>query len=130
MGIAAGTGFAAGAAAPFVATSMAGSMALGAAANVVQYTVEHVVNHEQMSVTGVALSAAAGAAGGAIGGAVERGVGLKFAEDSPWLDQGIAKALNNIDAVQANTTGSNLARNGLGGFVSSITGGGSNSNQK
>ncbi|WP_144392317.1 RHS repeat-associated core domain-containing protein [Pleionea sediminis] len=121
VAIAAGTGFVAGAAAPFVATSYAGAMALGATANVAQYAATQLSNGDPISAGGALINAGtAGALGGAVGGPVSRYSGLRWAENSPWLDSGVARSINNSLDVGANSGASNLARNLGAGVTSNI----------
>jgi RHS repeat-associated protein len=120
VGIAAGVGFVAGVAAPYTAATWVGAALTGGVANVSQYGLTQATHGEQITATGAALSAVTGGVGGAVGGAVARSTGIRFSETSPWLDQNLARSLNQAADISANTAFGNVGRNVLGSTLGSI----------
>jgi len=66
------------------------------------------------------LNGATGIVGGAIGGTVGRAGGLRFAENSPWLNSQVAGQLNNNLDITLNTLSSAISRNVIGATTSSL----------
>jgi hypothetical protein len=117
-GIATGTGFVAGAAAPFAATSYVGAALLGGLANLTQTVLTNRAEHKCTTTNQALWSLGTGLAGGALGGPVN-GASV-YNEASPWLDQGIAKTLNQQATAQELFGLGNLGRSGAAGFIANF----------
>jgi RHS repeat-associated protein len=118
VGIATGVGAVAGALAPFAATGIMAA-GLGGAANAVQYGLTQWSNGKQITGQGMAWNALTGAGGGLIGGGFSR-AGLRWDEASPWLEKGVARAMNDSNDIALNTGASNLLRNAAGGMYGNL----------
>lgn len=114
VGIATGVGAVAGALAPFAATGVMAA-GLGGASNVVQYGLTQWSNGNAITGQGMAWNALTGAGGGLIGGGFTR-AGLRWDEASPWLDKGVARAMNDSNDLALNAGTSALLRNAAGGM--------------
>ena len=118
LGVATGTGFVAGMAAPIVASSFVGSALLGAGANMLQTALTNAVKKECNSPGDYLTSGLAGLIGGGISGPITKVTGIQFATNSPWLDQAIARSLNNQAMIKLNAGLTNIIRNILGSSFS------------
>lgn len=123
VGIAAGTGFAAGAAAPYVATTYLGAAALGGTANLAQYSATQVSNSQALTTSGAVASVASGIVGGVVAGPVTRGSVLPFNERSIHFPRGSARDLNNQTDIAANIATANVLRSTAAAVISNADSG-------
>lgn len=65
------------------------------------------------------MSALSGAIAGRLAGPIN--LGGRFNPASPWLDNGLARTLNEVAAIEVNIAFSNLMRNVVAGTVSNIS---------
>lgn len=119
VGVATLVGGVTGALAPFYGTTLYGAAALGAYGNLVQYTGTQMVNGDSLSLGGMGWSLGTGAVGGAIGGKFVA-PGTRFNPSSPFLDRGLARALNDSHNLSKLLAPSNLVRNFGGAAPGSV----------
>ncbi len=115
VGIAAGTGFVAGALAPILGTTLAGAGGLGAGTNLLNYGLTQASNGAQVTGAGAATSAVLGLAAGVLGGAYRPQ--MPFAVPSA---PAISQALNAEATLAAQVSAANLSKGMLGSTGSSL----------
>jgi len=120
VGIAAGVGFTVGVAAPYTAATWLGATATGSVANIAQYGITQAANGQSFNTNDALLNGATGLLGGALGGSIGRATGLRYSENSSFINSGLARQLNNNLDIQVNTGTNALFRNFAGAAASSF----------